>query len=95
MSRVYETIVLARKIKEFYATSGNETGGVLHIVLDDFNIDDEDIDWCLEQEGVDDAAKDIVGRLKTFDKSERMAIVSSGDWSGVDDDGEPVWGGAT
>lgn len=25
------------------------TGGLLHIVLDDFNLEDGDIQWCLEQ----------------------------------------------
>jgi hypothetical protein len=31
----------------YYAKPGNEAGGSLHIVLDDGNIDDDDVDWCI------------------------------------------------
>ena len=33
-------------IKELYKKE--PVGGMLHIVLDDFNIDDDDLEWCIE-----------------------------------------------
>lgn len=36
-------------IDEFYAMDGNESGGHLHIVLDDSNLEDDSIEWCIEQ----------------------------------------------
>ena len=34
---------------EWYAISGNECGGCLHIVLDDDNVGDNDLLWCLNR----------------------------------------------
>jgi hypothetical protein len=34
-------------IKEVYAQEGGSTGGGLHIVLDDWNIEDYHVDYCL------------------------------------------------
>ena len=34
---------------EWYAISGNECGGCLHIVLDDDNVDNDDLLWCLNR----------------------------------------------
>jgi len=34
-------------VRAFYARAGNSCGGHLHIVLDDGNIDDDDIDFCI------------------------------------------------
>lgn len=34
---------------EWYAIPGNECGGCLHIVLDDDNVGDGDLSWCLER----------------------------------------------
>lgn len=31
---------------EWYAISGNEVGGCLHIILDDDNVDDSNLEWC-------------------------------------------------
>lgn len=33
---------------EWYGMESNGTGGALHIVLDDMNVDDESIQWCID-----------------------------------------------
>ena len=40
---------LIKLCKEYYNIPGNELGGNLHIVLDDGNIEDGSIDFCLKQ----------------------------------------------
>lgn len=37
---------LSRGIKAWGNMPGNENGGVLHIVVEDMNVDDSDLDWC-------------------------------------------------
>lgn len=41
---VYQVVAVAR---EYYSVPGNAVGGSLHIVLDDGNLGDSDIEWCL------------------------------------------------
>jgi hypothetical protein len=36
-------------IQDYYSTDGNAAGGYLHIVLDDGNLEDDDIRFCIEQ----------------------------------------------
>lgn len=38
---------LIQLIKELYATEMGGAGGPLHIVLDDWNLEDDNIEWCL------------------------------------------------
>lgn len=40
-------VTLAGAITAYYAKPGNEAGGSLHIVLDDGNSEDDDVDWCI------------------------------------------------
>ena len=37
-----------RKAWEHYQLSGNECGGMFHIVLDDGNVGDDSVRWCIE-----------------------------------------------
>lgn len=39
---------LARMVSAFYAIPGNEVGGSLHIVLDDQNLEDSNVRFCIE-----------------------------------------------
>lgn len=39
----------AELIKELYDTDGGGVGGYGHIVFDDFNIEDGNVDWCIEE----------------------------------------------
>ena len=34
-------------VRAYYAKPGNIVGGSLHIVLDDMNVDDSHVEWCL------------------------------------------------
>lgn len=36
-----------RMAEAYYAKDGNACGGALHIVLDDGNVDDDDVQFCL------------------------------------------------
>ena len=36
-------------VEEFYNLNGNCVGGNLHIVLDDINVGDDTILWCLDR----------------------------------------------
>jgi hypothetical protein len=37
---------VARMVRDYYATDGNEAGGYMHIVLDDGNLGDDSIRFC-------------------------------------------------
>lgn len=51
-------------VARFYAMPGNSTGGALHIVLDDTNIGDDAIRWCVERaEKASDLAAAALGRV--------------------------------
>lgn len=39
---------LIEAAKAYYLMPGNAAGGSLHIVLDDCNIEDNDIKWCID-----------------------------------------------
>lgn len=74
--KVQEAIELARIV---YDTNG--AGGGLHIVLDDFNIEDSDIEWCLE-EGIRDndntdaeTERDLAQLLLTMTLEERASAI--------------------
>lgn len=78
-------MVLHWLIKVFYDHPENICGGPLHIVLDDYNIENSNIDWCLENGDVCDLGKEICNRLKFFDDETRYAIVSGGEGAIYDD----------
>lgn len=59
---IEETIEIIKQIYEKYPT-----GGALHIVLDDYNTDDENILWCLQNSIVDEGFCDKKDR-KMFEK---------------------------
>lgn len=39
--------IILKQIKQFLSLEGNEIGGNLHIVLDDGNLENENIAWCM------------------------------------------------
>lgn len=43
-----EVAEVCKLIKHLYYDMHEGAGGMLHIVLDDFNIDDDDLEWCIE-----------------------------------------------
>lgn len=46
MTKIEQIIEAAR---EYYSVPGNEVGGNLHIVLDDGNINNRHIEWCINE----------------------------------------------
>lgn len=68
---------IIQKAKAYYKKPGNSVGGRLHIVLDDGNIRDSDIEWCInyakEQNDVD--AVEIGNLLLKASKTERRKII--------------------
>jgi hypothetical protein len=63
-------------IDEFYKLPGNSTGGLLHIVLDDSNWEDEHIEFCREQARAagDETAYWLTQLLLSFPFEERAAF---------------------
>jgi hypothetical protein len=64
-------------VREFYALDGNGVGGVLHVVLDDCNIEDGIVDSCI---GSAIASDDRDGWamacvLRMMSKTQRLKIV--------------------
>lgn len=39
---------IAPLVRAYYAKPGNGGGGSLHIVLEDHNVKDHDVRWCIE-----------------------------------------------
>lgn len=66
-------------IREFYKIPGNQCGGSLHIITDDFNIEDHHVTWC---EGYACGKGDEVGMhlarlLGRQSKTQRLKAVRS------------------
>lgn len=62
--------------KAYYAKPGNSVGGSLHIVLDDGNVKDKNVEFCLEQArlmGDEDGIK-LAGLLLRMSKTQRYKI---------------------
>jgi hypothetical protein len=66
----------ARAVVTSYYGQGNPTGGYLHVVVDDGNIDDENIEGCIEEAKTygDDSAVAIGEMLLAFPLDERRLI---------------------
>ena len=63
-------------IKDYYSKDGNGVGGSLHIVLDDGNIDDDSVKYCLgcaKKRGDIDGVK-IAETLLLMSKTQRKKI---------------------
>lgn len=63
-------------IERYYAMPGNDAGGNLHIVLDDSNLDDECISWCLAKcsEQGDDMGAQIATELLKLPEAQRWTM---------------------
>lgn len=64
-------------IGAFYELPGNTCGGSLHIVLDDFNTEDEHVEWCRNhaQEKGDVDGVYLAELLQKFTEQERNEIL--------------------
>jgi len=63
-------------IKAYYAISGNGVGGNLHIILDDGNIDNEDVKFCLDEckKSCDSEGVILCGLLLRMSKTQRRKM---------------------
>ena len=89
MQFTYEDIraTLIKLIIKLYLTPECGVGGPLHIVLDDYNVEDENITWCLRNmdnpefeeysEEVEKLCYKIGGLLLTIPEEERLELVSN------------------
>ena len=67
---------------DLYEDMGEGAGGMLHIVLDDGNLDDDDLQWCIEycnrEENTDRHDKkiclEIAHRMLGLNREERLLI---------------------
>lgn len=64
---------LIEECKKYYSIPNNGVGGNLHIVLDDGNIHDEDIMYCikLSKENGDEAGVNLGNMLMSASKTQR------------------------
>jgi hypothetical protein len=63
-------------VRDYYAKPGNIVGGSLHLVLEDGNIDDESVRFCL-QWAIDKDDQDgirLAGMLLTMTKTQRKKL---------------------
>lgn len=63
-------------VRAFQSKIGNGTGGNLHIVLDDGNVDDDDVIFCLEKAKAssDQDGVDLATKLLTMSKDQRLEV---------------------
>jgi hypothetical protein len=63
-------------IREYYNKPGNGNGGSLHIVLEDDNVADKHIKWCITHAvEVGDSGGEYLGRiLLTMSKTQRLKL---------------------
>ena len=64
-------------VTHYYRRPGNEVGGPLHLVLDDYNLDDASIDFCIEAaaERGDDAGVALGRAIRNLTRRQRRALV--------------------
>ena len=65
-------------IKDYYSKDGNGTGGNLHITLDDWNLEDSNIKFCikLSEKNKDKDGINIGNKLLALSKIRREKILS-------------------
>ena len=75
MSKFEDSIV--RRAKIYYGMTGNGAGGILHIVLDDGNIKNSDIEFCiaLAKEKSDYIALELCYDLLSLPNKSRRKII--------------------
>lgn len=70
----------ARLIQEWYGHDGNGAGGMLHVALDDFNLEDHHLEWHEQDADRSDPlwpeAEVILDRLGDLTIGERAIVVA-------------------
>jgi hypothetical protein len=75
------TIKAAELIQTVYDSEDGEAGGYAHIVVDDWNLDDSDIDFCLNTKGslpeeTATACVECLNFLKALSYEERVSAMA-------------------
>jgi len=73
------TPLLVEKIKDYVSRAGNEVGGNLFMVLSNYNIHNDHIQYCLNQanERGDQAGVDLAKLLLKASKTQRLKACKS------------------
>ena len=68
------SIKLSKLIIDYYNINGNKSGGNCHIVLDDLNVNNSSIDFCINvcNENNDFKGLEIMNIMKNFRKTARL-----------------------
>jgi hypothetical protein len=63
-------------VRAYYALPGNGAGGSLHIALDDGNVRDSDLDFCIEraEERGDEHGAALARVLRRMSKTQRLKL---------------------
>lgn len=63
-------------VRRYYALPGNICGGTLHIVLDDHNVEDSSVDYCLKfaEEESDHAGQALAMVLRRMSRTQRLKL---------------------
>jgi len=69
-------VKLLKKCLEWYLLPENRAGGCLHIILDDGNVDNDDLLFCLNNTK-DEKAIDILEGLQKLHVSKRKWVVQN------------------
>lgn len=66
-------------VRDYYARDGNSSGGNLHVILDDGNIERHNIGWCFNRarENGDTAGMRLAWKLMRLTISQRKRLVRS------------------
>jgi len=67
-------------IRQYYSKSGNGAGGSLHIVLEDGNVDDGNVEFCVKfaKESGDKDGEVLGNILLLMSKTQRMKLYKIG-----------------
>jgi hypothetical protein len=73
------TTELRQLLRDWWALPGNERGGALHIVVDDFNTETHHILWCYENASIGDrvAMYPLMTALLAIPEDEREAALEA------------------
>jgi len=66
-------------VRRYYALPGNGSGGALHIVLDECNVEDGNIDWCMKRAEAnrDHAGQALALVLRRMSKTQRRKLAGA------------------
>jgi len=73
--RVARGVELVERVRAQRHCCGAARGGGLHVVLDDWNVEDESLDWCLALD-LTDVERECGEWLRALTVAERVSILA-------------------